>query len=426
MSNQVEPGFPLPSTQRRNVLFVALDGAVIGLISATASFVSIWVVRLGASPFWISLLSSLPSTVALAMTIPWSAFVSRQRFPQRVFAFARLAVHAVYPLIAIVPFFLPERWTAQAIVLIWAASAFPSSLSNMMFTLVMGKAAPAERRAVLMSRRWMVLGLAQLLALPLVSQLIDRLPFPYGYQVAFGINTLLAGLAFYLAMQFQIAESEPALPAVVRAPALERLRAAVTEIWDRKPFLIFIGGRGLLHLGLTLVSAAVPIYWVDHLQASDAWVGYFNSALTAATLVAYLPWVRLKRQRGTRWTLIPAVLGAALYPGLLALTRAPAAVLPMIALNGIAGAGINLAFFDTLLEAAPPGREARFVAINMTVIHLAGIIGPTIGAALLEGLPIRIVLLLSTVVALGGVAIFAFVRPERRRPRAAAGTGEGS
>jgi hypothetical protein len=417
VTNRAEPGLPLPSGQRRNVLYVALDGAVIGLMSAAASFVSIWVVRLGASPLWISLLSSLPSTVALVMTIPWSAFVGRQRFPQRVFAFARLAVHGIYPLVAVVPFLLPDEWAARAIVLVWAASAFPSSLSNMMFTLVMGKAVPADRRAFLMSRRWMVLGIAKLIALPLVSQLIDRMPFPYGYQVAFGINGLLAGVAFYLAMQLRVRETEPALP-TVQAPVLERVREAAGEIWARKPFLIFAGGRGLLHLGLTLVSAAVPIYWIDHLQASDAWVGYFNSALSAATLVAYIPWVRIKRRYGTRRALVPAVLGAALYPALLALTRAPAAVLPMIAINGFAGAGINLAFFDALLKAVPKGREARFVAINMTVVHLAGIIGPTVGAALLEGLPIRIVLLLSTIVALAGVAVFAFVRPAPRRSRA--------
>jgi MFS family permease len=160
---------------------------------------------------------------------------------------------------------------------------------------------------------------------------------------------------------------------------------------------------------------------VEHLQASDAWVGYFNSALSAATLVAYIPWVRIKRRYGTRSTLLPAVLGAALYPALLALTRAPAAVLPAIALNGFAGAGINLAFFDALLEAVPRGREARFVAINMTVVNLAGVIGPTLGAALLNALPIRAVFVASTLIALGGVAIFAFLSPGREQAAAAAG-----
>ncbi|MBN1642569.1 MAG: MFS transporter [Anaerolineae bacterium] len=416
MSVQLERAFPLPSGQRRNILFVALDGAVVGLMSAAASFVSVWVIRLGASPLWVSLLSSLPSTIALAMTIPWSAFAGRRRSPLRVFAFARLAVHAVYPLIAIVPFFLSGEWAAHAIILIWAMSAFPSSLSNMMFTLVMGSAVPPEQRSLLMSRRWTVLGVAKLVALPLISQMIDRLPFPYGYQLAFAINALLAGGAFFLGMQLEVAEREPAAPQK-GAPLVERARRTFYEVWAQKPFVVSLTGRGLLHLGLTLVSAVVPIYWVEQLQASDTWVGYFNSALSAATLLAYFPWVRVKRKYGTRWTLVPSVVGAALYPGLMALARSPAGVLPAIALNGVVGAGTNLAFFDTLLEACPPKREAQFVAINLTVIHLVGVIGPTVGAVLLNMWPIRVVLLSSTIVALGGAAVFAFVRPVPRPGR---------
>jgi len=44
------------------------------------------------------------------------------------------------------------------------------------------------------------------------------------------------------------------------------------------------------------------------------------------------------------------VLGVALYPALLSLARSPAAVLPVVALNGLVGSGINLAFFDALLD----------------------------------------------------------------------------
>ena len=412
----------LPSVQRRNVLYVIFDGLVIGLMSAAASFVSVWVVRLGASPFWVSLLSSLPSTVALVMTIPWSEFAGRQRRPQRVFAFARLAVHVVYPLVAIVPFFLRDEWAARVIIVIWSLSAFPSSLSNMMFTLVMGHAVPPERRAFLMSRRWSFLGVAKLIALPIISQLIERLPFPHGYQLAFAINALLAGAAFYCATQLQVEPSKPAKPAPKEHIA-DRLRSGAAEIWAHKSFLVFVGGRALLHLGLVLVSAVVPIYWVDHLNASDTWIGYFNAALSASTLVSYFPWVRIKRKFGTRWTLVPAVVGIAFYPALLALARAPAAVLPVIAFNGLAGAGINLAFFDALLEACPRDKEARFVAINMTAIHLMGVIGPPIGAALLGAMRIRWVLVVGTLVALTGVAVFAFVQPGKWANRPAKNAG---
>jgi hypothetical protein len=405
----------LPSDQRHNLLFVVIDGLVVGLMSAAASFVSVYVIRLGASPLWVSLLSSLPSAIALTMTIPWSEFAGRQNRPQRVFAFARLAVHTVYPLVAIVPFLLPQEWAARVTVIIWSLSAFPSSLSNMMFTLVMGHAVPPERRAFLMSRRWSALGVAKLVALPLISNLIERLPFPAGYQAAFAINVLLAGGAFYCATQLRVPTGEPRRPAA-KEPLLASIRSGALEIWSHKSFLIFVGGRILLNLGLTLVAAVVPIYWIDALSASDIWVGYFNATLSAATLLAYFPWVRIKRKYGTRWTLVPSVIGTALYPALLSLARAPVAVLPVIAFNGIAGAGLNLAFFDALFEACPRDREARFVAVNMTGVHLMGVIGPPIGAALLTALPIRTVLLIGTFVALTGAATFAFVRPRTRNP----------
>jgi hypothetical protein len=293
------------------------------------------------------------------------------------------------------------------IVLIWSLSALPSSLSNMMFTLVMGNAAPPDRRAFLMSRRWTALGVAKLVALPLISQLIERLPTPLGYQIAFGINALFAVLAFLCATRLQVPERE--LPQrAERRPLLASVREQAQEIWQAKPFLTFVGGRATLNLGLNLVAALIPIYWVNHLQVSDAWVGHFNVALSAATLVSYLPWTRIKRRFGARWVLVPSVAGTALYPALLSLARTPAAALPAIIFNGLAASGLSLAFFDALFEVCPPGKQARFVAINMTVIYLMGVVGPPIGAALVTWMPIQAVLAIGSGIALLGALIFGY------------------
>ena len=94
------------SVQRRNLWFVVLDGAAVGLMAAGGAFVSVFVIRLGASALWVSLLSSIPAAVGLVMAIPWSRFAERQSRPERVFAWARLAVHGVYLLVSIVPFLL--------------------------------------------------------------------------------------------------------------------------------------------------------------------------------------------------------------------------------------------------------------------------------------------------------------------------------
>jgi MFS family permease len=414
MSSTAKPSYIPLSVQRHNLLFVILDGVAVGLMSAGAAFVSVYVIRLGASPLWVSLLSSMPSTIGLVMTIPWSQFAERQRRQQRVWAWSRAAVHIVYPVIALVPLLLQGPLAAKAIVLIWSLTAFPSSLSGIVFTLVMGHAVPPERRAFLMSRRWTLMGIAKLIALPVVSQLIDRMPLPRGYQLVYLANVVIAGAAFYCATQIQIQERKPSRRPTKRPPLVPSLQKGIAEFVQEKPFLVFVSGRAMLQLGLTLVSAIIPIYWINHLQSSDAWVGHFNTALTAATLVSYLPWVRIKRKFGTRWTLIPSVLGTALYPALLALARSPAAVLPAIAFNGLAGGGLNLAFFDALLDTCPPDKEARFVAINMTVINLTGVIGPPIGAALLKVVNIRWILVLGSCVALLGVAVFTFVGTGQR------------
>ena len=402
------------SVQRRNLLFVVIDGAAIGLMAAAASFVAVLVIRLGASPLWVSLLSSIPAAIRLVMTLPWSQYAERQRQPQRVLALARLAVHAVYPLVALAPFVFEGKSAAKVIVIIWSLSALPGSLSNTVFTLVMGNAVPAERRAFLMSRRWMIMGIAKLISLPLVSQLIDRMAFPLGYQIAFGINALIAALAFYCANQIRVPERTPT-PTSKEGPLWERIQDQVNQVVEEKPFLIFVSGRATLNLGLALIAALIPIYWVQHLNASDTWVGYLTATLSAASLLSYIPWTRIKRKYGTRWTLIPSVLGTALYPALLALTRAPAAVLAVVAFQGFAGAGLKLSFFDALLETCPPDKQARFVAINMTAVSLMGVIGPPIGAALLEVLHIRWVLVIGSAVAMLGLIVFGFAGAGQNR-----------
>jgi MFS family permease len=309
---------------------------------------------------------------------------------------------------------LDGRSAASLIVIVWSLSALPGSLSNTMFTLVMGNAVPPERRAFLMSRRWMIMGVAKLISLPLVSQLIDRVPFPLGYQIAFGINTLIAFLAFYSANQIRVPERSPS-PPTQKGPFWARIRGQVAQVAEEKPFVIFVSGRATLNLGLALVTALIPIYWIDTLNASDTWVGYFNATLSAATLLSYIPWTRIKRKYGTRWTLLPSVFGTALYPALLALTRAPAAVLGVVAFQGLVGAGLNLAFFDALLDTCPPDKQARFVAINTTAVSLMGVIGPPIGAALLEALHIRWVLVIGSIVAMLGLIVFGFAGTRRNK-----------
>ena len=399
------------SVQRRNLLYIVLDGMAIGLMSAAGTFVSVLVIRLGASPVWVSLLSSLPNAVGLGMTLPWSRFAERQARPQVLFAWSRLVVHLVYPMVALVPFVLTGTRSAQVIIVIWSLSAFPSSLSNLMFTIVMGHAAAPERRAFQMSRRWMFMGVANMVFLPLASILIGRTTFPRGYQILYAANFFIALFAFYCAQHIQVEpRTRQVAPTPSRLPLAGSIRQGIAGLLGEKPFLTFIGGKATYNLGLSMVSALIPIFWLKHLNLSDSWVGYFSTCAAAATLISYVPWVRIKRKYGTRPVLIISAAGGALYPVLLALTHSPWAVFPAVALNGLVAGGLNLALFDGLLDVCPRNREERFIAINLVALQLVGVAGPPIGAALLGVLDIRWAMAIASGVALVGAGIFAFAR----------------
>lgn len=391
----------------RNILFVTLDGAALGFTAASGAFLSVFVVRLGADAFWVSLLTAIPALVLLLLALPMSRIVESRRRLVPLFARTRILVDSGFLVSGLVPFFLMGERAAKLIVLLWGASAIATSISNLAFTLVMNRAVSRERRAVQMSSRWMAMGVSKIIIMTLAGQILDRVAFPYNYQIVFIGSFFFDLLAYYFINRVQIPDQEPAATLAAAAePLLARMRATVREVWEVKPFVRFSLSRNVFWLGIEIMAPLIPIFWVKNLAASDAWVSYFNTTTSAAMLIAYYFWVRVKRRWGNRSVLLAAVFGRCLYPFLIALIPSPVWMLPVAALNGVAFAGENLMFFDAFLDTVPKGREPRFVALNQTISNTIAFIAPPFGAFLLPYLGIRQVFFLGAAVALCGFMLF--------------------
>ncbi len=395
------------TVEDRNILYVTLDGIALGFTTAASTFLSVFVIRLGASAVWVSLLTSLPALVNLFVAMPMARFLERQRRIVPVFAWSRLLAHSAYVITGLVPFFLQGRIAGEAIVIVWGLVAVLASLANLGFTLVMSRAVSRERRAVQMSSRWVAMGLSKMVVVALAGQVLARLPFPLNYQVVFIASYGADLAAFCFISRVQNPEQEPTSPRIsVRQPFWGRFRAGVAEVLQARAFVAFSLARNVFVFGIDMMAPLIPIYWVQNLGASDAQVSYFNTAITAATLVGYGFWVRVKRRRGNRAVLLAAVFGRSLYPLLIALTRSPLVMIAVAAFNGLAFAGENLMFFDAFLDTVPKGREARFVAINQTLANAIAFVSPPLGAALLPVLGIQRVLMLAAVIAFTGFLLF--------------------
>ncbi len=409
------------TVEDRNILYVTLDGIALGFTTAASTFLSVFVIRLGVSAVWVSLLTSLPALVNLFLAMPMARFLERQRQIVPIFAWSRLLAHSAYVITGLVPFFLQGHLAGEAIVVVWGLVAVLTSLANLGFTLVMSRAVSRERRAVQMSSRWMAMGLSKMLMVALAGQVLARLPFPLNYQVVFIASYSADLVAFYFISRVHNPAQEPAPPRMsAREPFWTRIRVGIAEVWQARAFVAFSLARNVFVFGIDLMAPLIPIYWVQNLGASDAQVSYFNTAITAATLVGYGFWVRVKRRHGNRAVLLAAVLGRSLYPLLIALTRSPLVMIPVAAFNGLAFAGENLMFFDAFLDTVPKGKEARFIAINQTLANAIAFIAPPLGAALLPVLGIQRVLMLAAVIAFAGFLLFFAGGIARESPPSAA------
>ena len=98
-------------------------------LNLVVPFIGIFAIKLGASNFQVSLLSSLPALVAILVTIPGSLFVEKINDKKPVIGKLILSGRFFFVLMALVPF-LPEETRPMALIIIYALMNFPISIMS--------------------------------------------------------------------------------------------------------------------------------------------------------------------------------------------------------------------------------------------------------------------------------------------------------
>lgn len=93
--------------QQRNIRNVLIDGIGVGLVSGVATFLSVFLVRLGASSFMVGLLTSMPALTGMLLALSIGRLLERQRNIVPWYSRARVLVLGLYALAGLVPFVVP-------------------------------------------------------------------------------------------------------------------------------------------------------------------------------------------------------------------------------------------------------------------------------------------------------------------------------
>lgn len=401
------------TTEENNQRNVLIDSIGVGVTAGVGTFLSVLLVRLGASPLLIGLLTAMPALTGMILAMPIGEFLARRPRIVPWFATSRLFVLSSYVMTGLVPFVIHTH-QPEAIIAVWALATVPQTIVAVAFTVVMGAVAGPQGRFTLMSRRWSILGLTNTVTVLLVGQLLNLFDFPLNYQVVFigsAVGALIS-FAFSSSIRLPTVQAPP-----VQHSFLQTLRHHGATLRSNKRFVNFTIAQFVFRIGLAMAAPLFPLYWVRVVHASDASISFINSTQTAATMIAYYVWARLSQRRGERLVLLATTFGISFYPLLTALSQRWEILVGWAAMAGFFAAGVDLVFFDIVLSTCPADQQPAYVGMYQTTVYIATFAAPMIGTVLADAAGLQPAMFLGTAFRLAGFLLLAALGVSKLEPK---------
>jgi Na+/melibiose symporter-like transporter len=404
----------LDKVSRANYCNVQIDAVGIGLASAASPFLPVFLARLGADAFSVGLLTAMPAVAGLIFSLAIGHFLHTRRSIVPWFSYSRFLVVSAYAATGTAPFFVPRQYLIPAVIGIWALATIPQTVVNTAFSVVMNSVAGPSGRYELLSRRWTILGFTSALFVLIAGELLDWIGFPVNYQVVF-LGLSVGGLiSLYFSSHIVLPEHAP--EAGKRSAAWrDTLGEYVRLVRARPDFLSFALKRFVFFCGVTIAQPILPLYYVNTVKTTDAWIGAISMVATVTMLFGYPLWARQSRVRGSRFVLLATTFGVGMFPVLVAATRRVEVIVLLAGMAGVFQAGVDLVFFDELMKTVPEEYCAMFVSVAQLFQYLATVIAPLVGTLLADRTGLGGALVAASVLRLAGTALFAIPRSPPRR-----------
>ena len=282
--------------------------------------------------------------------------------------------------IALSGFFLSEEWAVRAICLLLVFFGFFMGMQGVIFSFLMSKVIPVERRGFLLGVRNALGGLtASGVAYLGGEYLVGPDALGNGYAATFLLAFVLT--SFGLLMLLGIREPEPPQ---VREPSRvgDRLRELPALLRADRGFTLYFLARALATMG----RMAVPFYFVyagREVGVSGESLAILTPCFLLANSTMNLPWGRLADRSGFRLVFLASI--GLWVASVLLLIWSSTMLGFAISFVGI-GAGLGgfmLSAQNMVLEFGSRQDLPLRIAVANSSSELVGAIGPLVGAALL-------------------------------------------
>ncbi|NLE45933.1 MAG: MFS transporter [Chloroflexi bacterium] len=368
---------------RHNLRCFWLDGVLVSASDAIiASYVTLYVLALGASATQIGAMSALANLAAALLVLPGARLVDRwgRRKPVVLLGGKGVAKSTLF-LLALVPFALSGQAAVYAAIGLSVIRVAFTYLGMPAWTSLSADIVPLSWRGRYFSARNIAMGVANMLTTYTAGQLITIIGGLSGYQIALTMAGVLGIGSFITYAHIH----EPPAPV---SPKPARRRVNLIELLAHARslpgFLAFAVTAALLNFSLSLASPFFNVHLANNLGASAGIVG----TLTVLSSLAALPGQRLFGSLVDRWgayrVRVLTNFIVPIMPWLWILARSPWHTGPAQILGGFMWAGYNLANFNLLLEFTPEDQRTHYTALYQIALTLSTAGGAALGGVIAE------------------------------------------
>lgn len=368
-----------PAETQRNLKWYAADGFFASACdNILITYLTLYLLALGANSGQIGALSSLSSLIAAVTLLPAALLVEKIGRRKQIVLFGGALSRLAIALLAALPLFLGGSGiilTAMGLSLIRDLGGyllFPAWVS------MNADVVPLEGRGRYFAARNFAVGVAGMIVTLLAGELITRAAVPAGYQIAILAAFILGSASIF--SYAQIKDAHPAPAAGIQNGSLRAgFGAAIRELGSQRGFLALSGTAALWNFFLNVPGPFFNVYLVQNLNASATMVGVTAIASTVSALVAQRKLGELADHWGARRLQLVTGLLIPTLPLAWMLVRQPWHVILINLWGGALWAGYSLASFNFLLEVMPEGSRERYSAIYQVVVMLALSAGAAVG-----------------------------------------------
>lgn len=379
----------IPKHYRSNFLHLYMDIAWFGVLSGSAiNFLNIYATRIGATGFQIGLIGAMSAVVNLFLAIPTGRWLQTQSTSKAIFWSSVFYRIGFIPFI-ILPSLLGEQAQVWAIIVITFLMAIPLTPLGVGFNALFAESVPVEYRAHVAATRNMMLAITFMATSLISGYILERVSFPLGYQIIFGIGALGAAMSSFhlyfirpLQADSTSLQTKPTPDPVIMRPYARTLSTTLRlDIWNthfRNVLVAFFA----FHLTQYLAIPIFPLYNVRVLKLGDDHLGIGTAIFYLAVLLASMRFRDIAHRTGNKKLTGWSVAAMSIYPFLLAYSSQVWHFYAISLIGGLTFAMLSGSYPNYMLEHIPAHDRPSHLAWYTIVLNAAVLIGSLAGPAI--------------------------------------------